>query len=181
MEVKYVSEPAYKVSWDEVEAICRDIAVEAAHSLGPDLVVGIAKGGLIPAAIVASILRVDLYPCVVTRRRKGEIISDKPQVVVSVSERVAGQRVLIVDEMVMTGETMRLVVTQCKKEKARLVRTAAIWAGSESWKPTWYGIETGGFVMFPWDYEVFSRGRFILNPIYQEYLESVEMIPKWMK
>ncbi len=179
MEVKYVREPSYRIAWDEVYAICRDIALEASRSFGPDAVVGIAKGGLIPATIIASILRADLYPCLVSRKRRGEIISDRPLVIVSVSEKVAGQRVLVVDEMVMTGETMRLVAAQCKKEKARQVRTAAIWASSESWKPTWYGMETAGFVMFPWDYEVLARGRFILNPVYQEYLDSVEMISRW--
>jgi hypothetical protein len=181
LEIRYVGEPSYRMTWDEVEAICRDTALEAARSFGPDAVVGIAKGGLIPATIIASILRVDLYPCLVTRKRRGEIISDRPQVIVSVSEKVAGQRALVVDEMVMTGETMRVVAAQCRKEKARLVKTAALWAGSESWKPTWYGMETAGFIMFPWDYEVLARGKFVLNPVYQEYLDSVEMISRWEK
>jgi hypothetical protein len=181
LETRYVSEPSYRITWDEVEAVCREIAFEASRSFGPDAVVGIAKGGLIPATIIASILRADLYPCLVSRRRRGEIVSDRPLVIVSVSQKVVGQRVLVVDEMVMTGETMRLVATQCRKEKARQVKTAAIWAGSESWKPTWYGIEAAGFIMFPWDYEVLSQGRFILNPVYQEYLDSVEMISRWEK
>lgn len=181
MEVRYVSEQSYRISWDEVEAVCRGIALEAARSLSPDIVVGIAKGGLIPATIIASILRVDLYPCMVSRRRHGEIVSDRPRTLVSVTEKVAGQRVLVVDEMVLTGDTMRSVTTDCKKEKARVVKTAAIWAGTESWKPTWYGMETAGYIMFPWDYEIIAGGKFVLNPVYQEYIDSTEMMPKWAK
>lgn len=175
MEVKYVKEQAYRISWNEVESVCREIALEASKGLSPDLVVGIAKGGLVPATIIASILRVDLYPCIVTRRLRGEIISDSPRMLVSVTEKVAGQRVLVVDEMVLTGDTMRSVTIDCKKKKARIVKTATIWAGTESWKPTWYGMETAGYIMFPWDYEVLSAGKFVLNPTYQEYLDSTEL------
>ncbi|HHW18872.1 MAG TPA: phosphoribosyltransferase [Firmicutes bacterium] len=181
MEVKYIEEPLYRLTWDEVMEACRNIAVEAEKSFGPSVIVGVAKGGLIPATIVASILRVDLFPCLVTRRRRGEVVHEKPEVVVSVSEHVAGQRVLVVDEMVMTGETMRVVSAQCKKQKARHVRTACLWASSESWKPTFYAMETAGYIMFPWDYEVLSSGKFILNPLYQEYLESLEMVSRWSK
>jgi len=180
LEVKYVEEQSYRISWDEVESVCRQIALEAQRGLSPDLVVGIAKGGLIPATIVASMMRVDLYPCIVTRRLHGEIVSDSPRTVASVSEAVAGRRVLVVDEMVLTGETMREVTTDCKKKKARVIKTAAIWTETESWKPTWYGIETAGYVLFPWDFEVLSAGKFVLNPMYREYLDSTEM-SRWAK
>lgn len=180
MEAKYVEVQSYRMSWEEVQSVCRDIALEAHKGLSPDMVVGIAKGGLIPAAIIASILRVDLYPCIVTRKLRGEIVSDSPRTVVSVTDRVEGHRVLVVDEMVLTGDTMRSVTTDCKKKKARVVKTAAIWAGTESWKPTWYGLETAGLIMFPWDYEVLSSGKLVLNPIYQEHLDSMEMV-KWAK
>lgn len=179
MEAKYVSEPVYRMSWAEVEAICRGIAAEADRGFGPEAVVGIAKGGLVPAAIVASLLRVDVYSCVVSRRLRGEIVSDRPRMLVSVGDRVAGQRVLLVDEMVLTGETMRMVFAECSKRKARAVKTACLWASSESWKPTWYGMETAGYIMFPWDYEILSRGKFVVNPSYREYLDSVEMMCKW--
>jgi hypoxanthine phosphoribosyltransferase len=174
MEVEYIQEPLYRMDWQEIEKICRDIAVEASKSFGPDLVVGVAKGGLIPATMIASILRIDLFPCVVTRKRHGEIISDRPEIIIPVNERVADRRVLIVDESVVTGQTMLLVSAQCKKLNARIVKTACIWAFVESWKPTWYGLETAGHIMFPWDYEVLSRGKFILNPIYREYIDAME-------
>ncbi len=181
VDVKYIEESSYRLTWEEVDTVCRQIAVTADKMLGPNIIVGIGKGGLIPASIVACLMRVDLFPCLVTRRRRGEIVSDRPEVVVSVTEKVSAQRVLIIDEMVLTGETIRIVSTQCKKQGAKLVRTACIWALSDSWKPTWYGLETPGHIMFPWDYEVLSKGQFVLNPGYKEYLDSLEMIDKWMK
>jgi hypoxanthine phosphoribosyltransferase len=181
MEVKYVSEPAYRMSWEEVEDICRRVALEAERSYRPEAVVGIAKGGLIPASIIASLLRIDVHSCVISRRLRGEIVSDRPRMLASVGDAVAGQRVLVVDEMVLTGETMRMVSIECSKRKARAVKTACLWAFTESWKPTWYGMETAGHIMFPWDYEVISRGEFVINPAYREYLDSLEMIDAWRR
>ena len=43
----------------------------------------------------------------VSREAQGEIVSDRPRLLTTVSDKVAGQRVLVVDEMVLTGETMR--------------------------------------------------------------------------
>lgn len=181
MEITYVSDPSYRLAWDEVMKACKAIAVAADSTFGPNAVVGIARGGLIPATIISSILQVDLFPCVVTRRRRGRVIFDRPETIVSVNERVRGQRVLVVDESVITGETMRMVSTQCKKLDAKLVKTACIWVSSESWKPTLYYMEGPGYMMFPWDYEVLISGRFVLNPVYQEYIDSLEMIDDWIK
>lgn len=181
MEAKYVSEPAYKMSWDEVEEICRAIALEADKTFGPEAVVGIAKGGLIPASMIASLLRIDIHPCVVSRRLRGELVYDRPKMIVSVDDLISGKRVLVVDEMVMSGETMRMVSVECLKKKARAVKTACLWASSDSWKPTWYGMETPGYIVFPWDYEILSRGKFVMNPSYREYLDSLEVTDSWRK
>ncbi len=171
MDVKFVDTALYTMAWDEVASVSEQIAFEAAKSLGPDLIVGVGKGGLIPAAIIASILRIELYPCLLTRKRRGAIVSDRPEVVMPVTEKVAGKRVLIVDQMVITGETMRLVTILCKKHKPRIVRTACLWAQTESWKPTWYGLETFGYIAFPWDAYVLDRGKMIMNPVHQGYLD----------
>lgn len=176
MEVKYLVEPLYQITWEDIMDSCKAICQEADATFGPQAVVGIAAGGLIPATIIASILQIDLYPCLVTRKRRGRIVHQRPEVIVSVSEQVKGRRVLIVDEMVMTGETMRVVSMECKKMGARLVKTAAIWVSSESWKPTLYAMESHGYVQFPWNVEVLSAGKFILNPVYQGYIDSLEMI-----
>jgi hypothetical protein len=37
-------------------------------------------------------------------------------------------------------------------------------------------MESHGYVQFPWNVEVLSAGNFILNPVYQEYIDSLELI-----
>lgn len=181
MEVRFVDPPLYQMTWEEVDAVCGSIALDADKSFGPNMVVGIGNGGLIPAAVIASLLGVDMYPCLLSRRRRGAVVSSRPEVIVPVTDRVAGQRVLVVDEMVITGETMRMVSILCKKGKARVVRTACLWAHAESWKPTWYGFETFGHIALPWNALVVSRGRLIPNPALEEYQDALEMMPDWSK
>lgn len=74
---------------------------------------------------------------------------------------------------------MRIVSGECTKLDAKVIKSASIWAWSESWKPSFTYMESPGYVMFPWDYEVLDSGRFVLNPLYQEYIDSVEMIDDW--
>ncbi len=180
MDVKYLVEPLYLLSWEEVMASCKSICQEANSSIGPNAVVGIALGGLIPATIIASLLRVDLYPCIVTRKRRGRIIRRRPETVLSVSREVKGRRVLVVDDTAVTGETMRMVSGQCKKLGARLVKTACIWVSSDGWRPTLYSMESHGYAQFPWNKEILFSGEFITNPVFQEYMDSLESVDDWI-
>ncbi|NPV70610.1 MAG: hypothetical protein HPY55_08205 [Firmicutes bacterium] len=161
-----------QLSWDDVMEICRDLAVKIHEELDPDMVIGIARGGLIPAAIIASVLRLDMYPVALSRRRKGAIVREKPEVLVPVPDEVEGKRVLVVDERSETGETLRLAAKDAHKKGARKVRTAAIHARTGEWKPNHYGFESAGVVIHPWDYEVLVSGKFIVNPEYEEALYS---------
>lgn len=170
MEPRYVADPVYRLSWEEVMDVLKSIALEARKDLDPDVVVGIARGGLVPATILACILQVELCPVVMTRKLRGHVVRDRPAFVVPVPDIVEGRRVLVVDEMVLTGETLLLAVQETKKKGARKVRSAALWASMDGWKPDWWGMETAGWIMFPWDYEVVSAGRLVINPLYQEYL-----------
>lgn len=181
MDVKYLVEPLYLLSWEEVMASCKEICKEADSSFGPNAVVGIALGGLIPATIIASLLRVDLYPCIVTRKRRGRIVYRRPETVLSVSRDVKGRRVLVVDDTVVTGETMRMVSGQCKRLGARLVRTACLWVSSDSWRPTFYSMESHGYAQLPWKRETLSSGEFVTNPVYQEYIDLLESTDDWIE
>jgi hypoxanthine phosphoribosyltransferase len=159
-----------QLSWDDVMEICRDLAMTVSKEFDPDIVVGVARGGLIPATIIASILRKDLYPVALSRRVRGVIVREKPDILVPVSDEVDGRRVLIVDERSETGETLRLAVRETQKKGAKKVKTAAIFARPGSWKPNYFGFESEAVVIQPWDYELIVSGRFVVNPDYEEML-----------
>jgi hypothetical protein len=62
------------VGWDAFAAMCARMA-ETLEPRRPDAIVGIARGGLIPAATLARMLRIDLYPVRLTRRAR-DVIAD---------------------------------------------------------------------------------------------------------
>ena len=47
------------MSWDELAGLCRDLAVRVARSYQPEVVVGIARTGTLPAALIGLILRAE--------------------------------------------------------------------------------------------------------------------------
>jgi hypoxanthine phosphoribosyltransferase len=69
-----------ELSWELFGELCRVLAVKVATSgYRPEMVVGIAKAGVIPGAVVASILRCDFYSLKISRDAGGERVRARPR------------------------------------------------------------------------------------------------------
>jgi xanthine phosphoribosyltransferase len=113
-------EKAFPVSWDQFHRDARALAWRL-HAAGPfEAIVcitrggRITRGGLVPAAIVARELNVRIIEtvCVVSYQdyqNKGEIKVLKGVAPEVTSLRAQGRGVLIVDDLVDTGKTARVV------------------------------------------------------------------------
>jgi len=163
-----------RLSWDDVMQMCKQLAKETKEDFDPEVVVGIAKGGVIPATIVASMLRVEFYPIRLSRRIRERLIRQVPEVIVPLTEDVEGKRTLIVDEMSVTGETLKMAVSEAKRKGAKRVKTATLYIHPDSFRPTWYCFETESLVIPPWDFEVLDGGEFVIRPEYLSKMERLE-------
>ena len=67
-----------EVDWPFFGEICRALAMRVAREYQPEIVLGIAKAGVIPGVVVASILQSEFSSMAVTRRE-----ADAPPVLVS--------------------------------------------------------------------------------------------------
>jgi hypoxanthine phosphoribosyltransferase len=56
-----------EIDWTFFGELCRALALRVATAFDPEIVVGIAKAGVIPGAVVASILQRDFASMAVTR------------------------------------------------------------------------------------------------------------------
>ena len=56
-----------EIEWAFFGELCRALALRVAREYRPDLVLGVAKAGVIPGAVVASILQCEFASMVVTR------------------------------------------------------------------------------------------------------------------
>ncbi|HEY3316288.1 MAG TPA: phosphoribosyltransferase [Bacillota bacterium] len=163
-----------RLTWDDVMRMCRELAERVQVEYDPDIILGIAKAGVIPGAILASMLRKEFYPIRLSRRVKDRVVREKPAVLVPVPDEVEGKIVLIVDEIAATGETLRLAVGEARKRQAKKVKTATLYVHTESWRPHWYALETENLIIQPWDFEVLVRGKWVIHPEYQDEIDRIE-------
>src|SRR5438874_2655692 len=83
-----------EVDWPFFGEICRALALRVAREYQPEIVLGIAKAGVIPGVVVASILQCEFVSMVVTRNEADA----QPVVVSGPPASIRGRRVLVVDE-----------------------------------------------------------------------------------
>lgn len=158
-----------ELSWEVFGELCRALAVKVANSgYEPTLVVGIAKAGVIPGAVIASMLGCEFASMKISRRAGSERVRTRPKLLSAAPVEAAGRRVLIVDEICTTGETLRLALAVVRNVKPADIRTATSFVKLGGYKPDFYAIETDALVIFPWDRQIVNeRGELVVNPTYE--------------
>jgi uncharacterized protein len=157
-----------ELSWELFGELCRVLAVRVATSgYRPELVIGIAKAGVIPGAVVASILRCDFYSLKISRDAGGERVRARPKILSAAPKEAAGRRVLIVDEICTSGETLRLALNALRQVQPAEVKTATSLIKVGGYRPDFHALETSATVAFPWDRHVVNdAGEIVVNPMY---------------
>jgi hypoxanthine phosphoribosyltransferase len=142
-----------EVSWAFFGEICRALALRVAREYQPEVVLGVAKAGVIPGVVVASILQCDFASMIVTRESE----EAEPILVSGPPASIRGRRVLIVDETCDTGSTLRLALTEVRGLRPAEVRTAVSFKTGD-YRPDYHAFETDAFIILPWDREVIVNG-----------------------
>src|SRR5574342_660091 len=131
-----------EVDWPFFGELCRALALRIAGSYDPEIVVGIAKAGVIPGAVVASILQRDFASMAISRSESGA----RPVVIAGPPKLVTGRRVLIVDETCDTGDTMKLALAAVRELQPAAVKTAVSFR-TGPYAPDFHGLETESFII----------------------------------
>jgi len=150
------NQKSFPVTWDQFHRDSRALAWRLAGNGGYDAVVAIARGGLVPAAIVARELNIRTVETVAVKsydhQNQGmiKVLKEISQPVLEIAK--GGGKVLIVDDLVDTGGTARVVremlpgahfATVYAKPKGRdLVDTFITEVSQDTW------------IFFPWDLDV---------------------------
>jgi xanthine phosphoribosyltransferase len=114
MAMPATPEKAFPVSWDQFHRDARALAWRLAE-VGPfEAIVCITRGGLVPAAIVARELNVRLIETVCIASYQNFKNQDELKILKGVAPEVTSMRgqgkgVLIVDDLVDTGRTAKMV------------------------------------------------------------------------
>jgi len=157
-----------EVDWPFFGELCRALALKIFREYDPQVVIGIAKAGVIPGAVVASILQRDFASIAITRNAPGAA----PAVIAGPPRLVTGKRVLIVDETCESGSTMKLALAAVRELKPAAVKTAVSFK-TGTYKPDFYALENENFIILPWDREVIIGGEIVVRPDYAEKLREL--------
>ncbi|MFI5959870.1 phosphoribosyltransferase [Cryptosporangium sp. NPDC051539] len=146
--------PREVLTWDRFGTASRELATLVADDgYRPDLVLAIARGGLLPAGALAyaldvknvATINVEFYTGVDERLAVPVMLPPVPEVV-----DIAGARVLIVDDVADTGRTLEVVYDFCAAHVAE-ARTAVLYEKPHSavrceyvWR------RTDRWINFPW-------------------------------
>jgi len=160
-----------EVDWPFFGELCRALALKVWHEYQPELVVGIARAGVIPGAVVASILRTDFASITLRRTKEGEA----PSLISRPTLSPRGKRVLLVDGTCDGGDTMRLALSVMKEEGARTVKTAVAFRTGD-YKPDYAAMQTASVIILPWDRDVIEDGEIVMRPDYEEALRAAGKI-----
>jgi len=148
------AEKAFPVSWDQFHRDARALAWRLAASGPFEAIVSITRGGLVPAAIVARELGIRIIEtvCVASynHQSQGEL-----RVLKAVADHVAslgggdGKGVLIVDDLVDTGKTAKLVRDMLPK--AHFATVYAKPQGRPQVDTFITEVSQDTWIFFPWD------------------------------
>src|SRR5690349_19841730 len=96
------------ISWEDFHGLCKGLVVAIA-AFQPEIILPIGRGGYYPGTLIAYMLQVELHPIRLSRRIHDTVIYQTPKWLVEPPITVKDRRVLIVDEISSTGETIAMV------------------------------------------------------------------------
>lgn len=141
-----------ELDWQHMAAAARELAEKVAHTWSPEIVVGVAKGGVFAGQEVAQALRVPFFPVRVGKRSR-DAGHPNFEAAAEMPAQANGRRVLVVDDIAGSGATLQAAVADAEAVGAAEVRTATLVVREGGFLPDFFSTETADLVVFPWDYE----------------------------
>lgn len=160
------------ISWNDFHGLTKALAV-AVGPWQPEIILPVGRGGYYPGSLLAHILQVEIFPVRLSRREHDVVVHQSPRWIVEPPAAVAGRRVLVLDEMCSSGETITIVRNRALDLGSTETRTAVLYA--HTWGvevPDYIGMITDELVMNPWDREIWTGGDFRFHPEYAEALSA---------
>jgi hypoxanthine phosphoribosyltransferase len=146
------------VEWLEFGRLCEKLAGSVKESDSKvDLVVGIARGGIPPAMVVADRLRVPI-DFINVKSYTGVQQRGRVKIISTLFEDATKKHVLVVDDLVDQGETMDTILAFLEeKYHPSKVTTAALFIKPWSkFRPDFFVDTTDAWIVFPWEHGEFG-------------------------
>lgn len=143
-----------KLSWEQTAELSKKLATTIKESeFEPDYLVGITVGGLIPLGLLAEELDIRNILTVSASSYEGK---EQRELEVKYLPNIdlAGKRILLIDEVSETGQTLQHIASLLKeKYQPSELRTATLVVNVKESKfyPDFYSLEAHDWIIFPWE------------------------------
>ncbi len=144
------------LSWEDIKKEAK-AASEKIKKTGfhPDIVIGLSRGGLVPARLFCDFLTVkNCYTIKVDHWGITAAKDGKARLSQGLCNDLVNKKVLVVDDITDTGQSMELAKKHVLSKKPIELKSATlIHLSNSSYRPDFYGIEKEwAWFIFPWNY-----------------------------
>ena len=150
-----VSERRFEVpSWSQIYEMLLELSDKIrGNGFEPDIIVGISRGGWLPARVLSDLLDNPHIASVGAEFYVGVAeASCEPKLTQPISVSVSGKKILIVDDTVDSGKSAELVRAHLYRKGVKEAKILTLYY--KPWsivKPDYYGKETTDWIVFPWE------------------------------
>ena len=164
-----------EIPWSRLGRLLIELTEMIQESFHPEIVLGIAKGGVVPGLFLSSAYLVDFFPIKISSRHNEQVIFEKPVWYIYPTDAVRGKKVLLADDICVAGRTLEIAKIEIMKRGAAEVRTATLAIHEDSIHPDYFVLNTDALIVWPWDRDILSEdGTWFIN---KEYMSEMEKIP----
>ena len=146
------------VSWKDIERWSKDVVKKVIESgYEPEVVIGLARGGLVPARLISDYLNIkDLYAVKTEHWGVTATPDGKAKLAQGLQADISGKKVLVVDDITDTGQSLKLAVEHIARQNPKEVRGATLLHITHSkYVPHYYSEEVPEdnwtWFIFPWN------------------------------
>ena len=142
-----------EIGWASFGDLARQLAHRVARQFQPEVVLGIAKGGVFVGSALAAALGADFHPVRVEQRARDATGPSRPKAA-EPFPNVRGKRVLVADDVANSGRTLDKARALAVKSGAKEVQAAVLVVRPKGARPEWFALETDELIVFGWDYQL---------------------------
>ncbi len=146
------------VSWQEIEQWTKNIVKKIEDSdYNPDFIIGLSRGGLVPARLISDMLQIkDLYSVKTEHWGITAAIDGTARLTQPLQVPIEGKKVLVVDDITDTGKSLKIAFEHISGFAPSTVKTATLLhITHSSFEPDYYSElvteQNWTWFIFPWN------------------------------